>query len=129
MNTCSCPESLLLHTFGTAIKEAVAAAKGDVSRIAININSRSLQYPIGVPFRPIHQNTPHALLCLFLKYEQSETIASLLDSPVDIEVTTVGTRRGKGKKKDEVIHNVNASYLIEVPFRYSFFLRRPVEDR
>ncbi|KAH7706211.1 hypothetical protein AAVH_26558, partial [Aphelenchoides avenae] len=114
MDACCMPETLLLRTFGMAIREACAAVGGNVSRISVSIESPVLRHAIGVPFRPLHQNTPHALLCLFLKYEQSETIASLLGAPFSIAVSTIEARHGAGRPKTEVKHNVNDSCLIEI---------------
>ncbi|KAH7724141.1 hypothetical protein AAVH_08401 [Aphelenchoides avenae] len=51
---------------------------------------------------------------MFLKYEQSETIASLLGAPFSIAVSTIESRRGAGRPRAEVKHNVNDSCLIEI---------------
>ncbi|KAH7668238.1 hypothetical protein AAVH_42922, partial [Aphelenchoides avenae] len=50
---------------------------------------------------------------MFLKYEQSETVAPLLGAPFNIAVSTIESRRGAGRPRAEVKHNVNDNSLIE----------------
>ena len=116
MDACSMPESLLLRVFARCIKQACISSPGRVKKIGVTITSPNLEYPIGIPVRPLHQNTPHALLCTFLKFDQSRTRPSLLGAPVNIAITALCGTDGGYRRKLEVIHNVNESCLIQVSF-------------
>ena len=118
MDACSMPESLLLRVFARCIKQACISSPGRVKKIGVTITSPNLEYPIGIPVRPLHQNTPHALLCTFLKFDQSRTRSSLLGAPVNISITALSGTDGGYRRKLEVNHNVNESCLIQVSLTF-----------
>lgn len=51
--------------------------------------------PVEIPYRPLEQNSPEALLNHFVKCEQSEREESLYGAPIQLVVTTC-QNKGEG---------------------------------
>lgn len=78
------PDKLLHAAINRCIKEALDSAPAAIDRIAIEIDSDNLDFPIQVPLRKTWQNSAGAVLNEFLKVGQWHRHASLFGAPIRV---------------------------------------------
>jgi hypothetical protein len=78
-----------------------------------------LKKSIQVPYRSVRQNTPEAVMNLFMSVQQSHWPVDLLGGPLRVEIITIPRdpkirTLGSGGKRKEMINGINHASLIKV---------------
>jgi hypothetical protein len=112
--------------FETLIREfivrAVRSAQqefGAIEGFSCIIKSPRLKKSIQVPYRSVRQNTPEAVMNLFMSVQQSFWPVDLLGGPLRVEIITIPRNPrirtdGSGRKRVEIINGINHGSLIKV---------------
>ncbi len=113
-------ETLLREFIVTALRRSEREF-GTASGFSCIIKSPLLRLkkPIQVPYRSVRQNTPEAVMNLFMSVQQSHWAVDLLGGPLRVEIITIPRNpqirtSGSGRKHKEIVNGINHSALIKV---------------